>query len=48
VHYAIDPWAHVRRTLRDVRKNKKEPFPPPIHLKGTMGCITMVEKGLSK
>jgi hypothetical protein len=34
--------------LRNVRKNKKEPFPPPIHLKGAMCCITMVKKGLSK
>jgi hypothetical protein len=48
MHYAIDPGAHIGRTLRDIGKNKKEPFPSPIHLKGAMCCITMVKKRLSK
>jgi len=48
VHYAIGPWAQVRRTLRDIRHDKKELLPGFAHGKRPVRGIAVLKKGLGK
>ncbi len=46
VHDGIGPWTHIGRSLGKTSENQKETFPEFVHIKGTMGGITVPEKCL--